>query len=119
MFEMTKYAHIFFIICMIALGIIVFLCLIRAILGPKFSDRIVAGNMIATKTVAFVFILAIVLQKDFYLDIALIYAMLGFVAVVVLSKIITFREKLSEKEKELKANEELVIDQTNEEGAKK
>ena len=57
------------------LGVLLFLSLIRSILGPRIADRIVAVNMIGTITICIVCILA------------LIYAMLSFLAVVVLSKI--------------------------------
>ena len=78
---------------MIALSVIVFFCLIRAILGPRFTDRIVAANMVSTKVIAFICLLSVFLREDFLIDVGIIYAMLGFVGVVVLSKIIQVREK--------------------------
>ena len=50
----TEYARIFFIVCLIALAVIALVCLVRAILGPKFTDRIMAVNMIGTKTLLMV-----------------------------------------------------------------
>lgn len=38
----TEYARIFFIVCLIALAVIALVCLVRAILGPKFTDRTMA-----------------------------------------------------------------------------
>ena len=51
------------------------------------GDRIVAVNMIGTITICIVCILALKLAEGYLADVALIYAMLSFLAVVVLSKI--------------------------------
>ena len=93
MFPGTPYSHMFFIICMIVLSVIIVFCLIRAILGPRYTDRIVAANMISTKIIAFICMLSVFLREDFLIDVGIIYAMLGFVAVVVLSRIILIRSK--------------------------
>ena len=69
------------------LGVLLFLSLIRSILGPRIADRIVAVNMIGTITICIVCILALKLAEGYLADVALIYAMLSFLAVVVLSKI--------------------------------
>lgn len=47
----TEYARIFFIVCLIALAVIALVCLVRAILGPKFTDRIMAVNMIGHQNI--------------------------------------------------------------------
>lgn len=61
-------------------------CLFRAILGPRFTDRIIAVNIVCTKAIIAIAILAFLFGQDFLLDIALVYAMISFLAVVVLSK---------------------------------
>ena len=76
-----------------AMAAILLMQLIRAIKGPRYTDRILAGNMISTTTMAFICLLAIFLHEDFIFDVAVIYAVLGFIAVVVLSKIIVAKEK--------------------------
>lgn len=74
------------------LGGVVFLalaicaCLLRAILGPRFTDRIVAISLICTKSIIAITVLAFLLDESFLLDVAIVYAMIGFLAVVVLSK---------------------------------
>lgn len=62
-------------------------CLFRAILGPRIADRVVSINMIATMTLAMICVLSMVLDEGYLADVALIYALLGFLAVVVLCKI--------------------------------
>ncbi len=120
MFEQTSYSHIFFICCMIGLAVIIFFCLLRAILGPRFTDRIMAANMIGTKSIVFVCILAAFLEEQFLVDVGLIYAMLSFLAVVVLAKIIVLRERVArerkiEKIKKTKLQKLTIVDRSGEE----
>ena len=93
MIEKTLYSDVFLLVCMFAMAAILLMQLIRAIKGPRYTDRILAGNMISTTTMAFICLLAIFLHEDFIFDVAVIYAILGFIAVVVLSKIIVAKEQ--------------------------
>ena len=79
--------RLFFLICIIILGVLSFICLIRAIRGPKIADRIMAANMIGTMTMAMIALLSVYLNESMILDIAVIYALMSFVAVIVLAKI--------------------------------
>ncbi len=84
------------------LGVLLFLCLIRSILGPRIADRIVAVNMVGTITITIIGVLALKMKEGYLIDISLIYAMLSFLAVVVLTRVYmgTYLER---KEKERKA----------------
>ncbi len=62
-------------------------CLFRAIRGPRIADRIVSINMICTLTMVMICVLACMLREGYLADVALIYALLGFLAVVVLCKV--------------------------------
>ena len=111
MIEKTLYSDVFLLVCMFAMAAILLMQLIRAIKGPRYTDRILAGNMISTTTMAFICLLAIFLHEDFIFDVAVIYAVLGFIAVVVLSKIIVAKEKKhklrgDEKSREVNVNRE-------------
>ena len=112
MFENTTYSSIFFIIIMIVLSVIICICFIRAILGPRFTDRLVAANMIGVKTIVFICILISFLEESFLADVALIYAMLSFLAVVVISRIVILRER-NDKSRNITKLE--IIDRTEEE----
>ena len=68
------------------LSVFIFTCLVRAILGPRFTDRVVAINIICTKTIIIIAMLSCLLENSSLLDIAIVYSMIGFLAVVVLSK---------------------------------
>ncbi len=73
-------ALIVFALCLTA-------CLIRAILGPRTADRIVAINMIGTITIIMLAIFSVLLNQNYLADVCIIYAMLSFVSVIVLTKI--------------------------------
>ena len=78
---------IFFTGALIVLAILVVLCLIRAIIGPRVADRIVSVNMTGTMVIVIIAILALMQEEGYLVDICLIYAMISFLSVVVLSKV--------------------------------
>lgn len=86
-------------IILVALGIIAILCLLRAILGPKPGDRIVGINMLGTITMAIIAVLLVRLREGYLADICLIYAMISFLAVIVLCKV--YQGAYFEKKKKL------------------
>ena len=61
-------------------------CLVRAILGPRFTDRVVAINVICAQTIIMIAILSCLFENSSLLDVAIVYAMINFLAVVVLYK---------------------------------
>ncbi len=81
--------HYLFIGSLIILAVLVVLCLLRAIIGPKVADRIVAANMMGTMVMVIISILAIFLGEGYLVDICIIYAMISFLAVIVLTKVYT------------------------------
>lgn len=84
---MTEAYNLLFSVVLAVLGVLLFLCLLRAILGPRIADRVVGINMIGTIVIMMIAILALMLGEGYLVDIAIIYAMLSFLAVVVLAKI--------------------------------
>ncbi len=95
-----QYEWIFHIILVI-LALMLIVCLIRAIIGPRVADRLVAVNMLTTMVISIVAILAIIMEEGYLIDICLIYAMISFLAVVVLTKVYT-GVYLEEKDKQNK-----------------
>ena len=79
--------HVFLLAALIFLAVMLILCLIRAIIGPRTADRIVATNMMGTMVMVMIAILAVMQQEGYLVDICLIYAMISFLAVIVLTKI--------------------------------
>ena len=78
---------IFFTAVLIVLAVLVILCLIRAIIGPKIADRIISVNMMGTMVIVTIAILALMLEEGYLVDICIIYAMISFLAVIVLTKV--------------------------------
>lgn len=74
---------------LIVFAIMLFLCLIRAVIGPRIADRLIAVNMIGTMVIIIIATLAVMKREDYLVDISLIYAMISFLAVVVLTKVYT------------------------------
>lgn len=75
------------IIMLVCLAVLLILCLVRAVKGPSIPDRLVAANMMGTMVMVIIAILSFLMNESYLLDICLIYAMISFVSVVVLSKV--------------------------------
>jgi len=90
-----------FTVTLSILGVLLFPCLLRAIRGPRIADRVVGINMIGTIIIMMIAILSLMLEEGYLVDIAIIYAMLSFLAVVVLVKIYIgiYRSQKTEEEK--------------------
>ncbi|SDK91227.1 cation:proton antiporter [Natronorubrum texcoconense] len=58
----------------------------RAVAGPTTQDRLLAVNVLGTNTVVILALLAAGLDEPWFLDIALIYALLNFLMAVAISK---------------------------------
>lgn len=71
----------------VILAVMLFVCLIRAVRGPRVADRIMAVNMMGTMVMVMIVVLSLLLKEGFLVDICLIYAMVSFLAVVVISKV--------------------------------
>jgi len=59
---------------------------IRAILGPTAPDRLVALDTINTLVVATMVILGVAYREIIYIDVAIVYALLSFVATLYIAK---------------------------------
>ena len=75
------------IAALIIFAILLFFCLYIAIKGPQVADRLMAVNMMGTIVIVIITILAILLKEGYLMDIGIIYAMMSFLAVIVLTKV--------------------------------
>jgi len=73
----------------IVLAVLIILSIIRSVLGPGISDRIIAVNMTGTMIIMIIAILSVFLDENYLVDVCLIYAMISFLGVVVLCKVYT------------------------------
>jgi len=67
-----------------AAGIV--LCLARAAAGPTTPDRVVGVDGTVTITIALMVLLASFFDRQIYLDVALVYAVLGFIGVLAVAR---------------------------------
>ncbi|WP_425498594.1 cation:proton antiporter [Natrinema salinisoli] len=58
----------------------------RAVVGPTTQDRLLAVNVLGTNTVVILALLAAGLDQAWFLDVALIYALLNFLMSIAISK---------------------------------
>ena len=72
----------------IAILVTIAIALVRALLGPSVYDRISAVNMIGTKTVLLIAVLAFLSGRHDLLDIAIVYALINFIGVVAVLKLV-------------------------------
>jgi len=73
----------------ILFGIVVlatFLSLIRAIIGPTASDRMVALDIMTTITTVVLVVLSLIFKRKIYLDVALVYAVLAYITTLVVAR---------------------------------
>ena len=80
-------SNIFFKVILIIFSLVTLACVIRSIIGPKFTDRLVAINMLGTVVIVVFLILGVYLKESYLFDVALVYAMISFLAVLVLTKV--------------------------------
>ena len=92
--QATPATTVVFIVCL-ALLLGALLLLIRAMRGPTVFDRILAINALGTKSVVLVALIAFVDfphgNPSFFLDTALVYALVNFVATIAILKYIQYR----------------------------
>ena len=87
MMALAEIKHFVYETCLIILAVMLMLCLLRAVLGPRVADRIVAVNMMGTMVMVMIAILAIMMEESYLIDVCLIYAMVSFLAVIVITKV--------------------------------
>jgi len=77
----------FFLYSGIFLGLIMFLSLYRAVFGPTVLDRLIGVNAIGSKTTVMLILVGLLYKRvDMFVDIALAYALLNFLAVLAASR---------------------------------
>jgi len=73
----------------IAIILAAILVLYRALVGPRVCDRVLSVNLIGTKTVLLIALSGFIFERPHFLDIALVYALINFIATIAFLK---FRE---------------------------
>ena len=77
------------------------LALARAVIGPTLYDRVLAVNMLGTKTVLLLAVAAFFIGRPDFLDLALAYALINFIGVLAVLEFFRVRaqRRLAEEKK--------------------
>lgn len=76
---------------LIAILVGMVLLLLRALVGPTLYDRILAVNSFGAKTVLVIGLLGFVMGRPDFLDIAMLYTLINFVATIAILKFFRYR----------------------------
>lgn len=74
------------LVATILITLMTFVGLYRAYVGPTAADRVVAINMITTKVTTIIVMIALLTSQGSYVNVALVYALIGFIATIGLAK---------------------------------
>lgn len=66
--------------------LMIFMSLFRAIAGPTAPDRVAAISIIGTKTLVIITLIARVYGQVYFLDIAMVYALMSFITTIGVAK---------------------------------
>lgn len=71
-----------FLFVALAISLVALVCFYRLIVGPTLPDKIIAAQVIGTKTLAVLVLIAVIYNQMMFIDIALTYAVLLFLAIL-------------------------------------
>ena len=89
----------------VVIALLILATLVRAVLGPRFTCRFGAVNVISTLVIAGLMLLSVWMREEFLVDIALVFALLSFLAVVVAARLVAERQRHRRSETGGKAGE--------------
>ena len=74
------------LISFVFIGLAVLFSLLRLLKGPTTFDRLLAADTIAVITTSLLVLMAVFFSRVIYMDVALVYVVLGFAGVVVVAR---------------------------------
>jgi multicomponent Na+:H+ antiporter subunit F len=93
----------FFITIGVILGLLTLACLYRVVGGPTVIDRIIAVGAIGNKTTAILLLMGMIFGRlEMFVDIAISYALLNFIATLGAAKFFRVRKSIIPGSKYLK-----------------
>ena len=69
------------------------LSLVRVVIGPTVEDRMIGFNLVSAQVLAILILIAVQKSQTIYLDVALVYAILGYIGILAIAKYIRSREE--------------------------
>lgn len=80
--------NLFITISLGLIGLAFILVIIRLIMGPGLSDRVIALDVLTVSSIGILVILSHIFDRFIYLDVAIVYGVLSFIGVIVIAKYI-------------------------------
>ena len=78
--------NIFLYISLIFIGLAVILSLVRFIKGNTTIDRIISFDVLTIISISLIVIISKISDRVIYLDVALVYGLLSFLAVIIIAR---------------------------------
>jgi multicomponent Na+:H+ antiporter subunit F len=86
--------EILFLVCSLIFIVLIALCLLRVVGGPTVLDRILCGNVIGTKVTVLLLVIGVLYKNvEMFVDIAIAYALLNFIATLGAAKYFLHRKR--------------------------
>jgi len=77
---------LFFIIIISVISLGAVFAVVRFIKGPTASDRVMALDTLSVMLIAVLVILGFLMKRYIYIDVSLVYAVLGFIGVITIAR---------------------------------
>ena len=77
-----------FDIIMILLLVSLFIVLVNFLRGPTLTDRVIAFDVLSIMSLAMLVILSLYFKREIYLDIALVFGLIGFLGTAIFGRYI-------------------------------
>lgn len=84
---MNFYAVVLAILALLTIGGIT-----RVIIGPTIWDRLLGLNLVSSKIIMAIIVFALIIERTFLLDIAIVYSLLGYIGSVLIARFIERKE---------------------------
>lgn len=68
------------------------LSMVRIVIGPSAADRLIGLNLVAAQTLAILVLIATKENLSVYLDVAMVYAIFGFVGLLAITRYLEKQE---------------------------
>ena len=70
-----------------------FVSFIRLVIGPNFADRVVAFDTMGIMAISLLVLLSIGYKSALYLDVAFVFALIGFIGTIIFARFNVLRGK--------------------------
>ncbi len=76
------------LIYLIVVSVAIVLAIVRMVIGPDVTNRVVGLDVLTTITIALFVFFAMIFGRYIYIDVALVYGLLAFIGVLVIARFI-------------------------------